>query len=445
MEKLHRQFSINRGDQKLSSRTKFAALAVTNASTVAVLYWNQSIIREVTQTFPSSYLVSLVPSLTLAGYAAGVAVVAFGPMPRARLSVERHLALLAVALIAASLAWSLPCLAIASFLVGCGAAAAPRLLASAAQLVKPAEAGKAIGQVVCGSLGAILCIRLCGGALAHLIGWRLVFMMAALIILGLALMIFATGALRVAASSETAFPSSLARLWRSHPLLRRAAIQQAALFAAYNASWMLVLVELPVEERSLVVIGGSCAGILAALLAGWLSDKPCQHRLAQAGAAAIFLAGSVVLPAAYVSSPGRLQVMFLVAGMALVDAGLQLALVANQRRSQALEACSRPRLAATLTVCGFLGGAIGAGVGQVLCQAFGWPAAIGFVAFCGCLGLCSSLLPALPSGWMGALQPFPMFWQGTHFEQAQARKTSVCDMPVSPALPNARDLTAGTA
>ncbi len=401
METQRAQLSADQEAKTFSSGTKLTALAVSNAAVVAVLYLNQTILGQVALSFPTSNLVSLLPSMTLAGYASGVALVAFSPVARARLSVERHLGCLALALLMASLASSVLTLATANFFVGCAAAVAPRLLAGAAHLAAPAKAGAAIGRVVCGSLAAILCVRLFGGALATVLGWRCLFMIAAAIMASSAVLVQFTRAMLVADLHGITPPSSLAKLWQSHLLLRRAAIQQCTLFAAYNASWMSVLTELPPNERPLVVIGGSCAGILAALLAGWLSDKPCQSRVAQAGATAVFLAGTLVLPVAYGSEHGPLQVLLLLVGMALVDAGLQIALVANQKRVQALEANSRTRLAASLTVCGFLGGAIGAGAGHVLWQTSGWQAAIAFVAIAGCIGLASSLLPT----WQQAATP----------------------------------------
>jgi hypothetical protein len=55
-------------------------------------------------------------------------------------------------------------------------------------------------------------------------------------------------------------------------------------------------------------------------------------------------------------------------GMALLDAGTQVALVANQARAQALaeDAGVRGRLAAIVTTVGFMGGALGSAAGNLL-------------------------------------------------------------------------------
>ncbi len=376
------------------SRVRFGTLAAANAASVMALYWNQALVNDLAATFPEARFLSLVSAMTLAGYAAGVGLIAFGPAALGRLSIGRHLGFLAIALASAGSAPNVPTLAIISFFVGCGASAAPRLLARAAHLVESAVAGTAIGQVICGSLIAVLGVRLLGEDLARVLGWRSIFFTAAAIVASLSLLASGTRATHDLQGLTAAAPGTVRALWRSCPLLRRAAAQQAALFAAFNASWMTVLVELPPQERPLVVIGGCCSGLIAALLAGRSSDKFGQHGVVKAGAAAILIAASLLLPAAYSTPSGVSRTLLLVAGMALVDAGLQVALVANQTRVQALEPLARTQLAATLTVCGALGGAIGAGAGYWLWQTFGWPAAIGFVAAAGYAGFSCSVFTA---------------------------------------------------
>jgi predicted MFS family arabinose efflux permease len=223
-----------------------------------------------------------------------------------------------------------------------------------------------------------------------------VFLIAAAIVAALALFVCATQGPRELQTTVAARPPTLLALWQSYPLLRRVSAQQAALFAAYNASWMTALLELPPHERPLVVIGGSCVGIAAALAAGHFSNRVGQQIMSRAGAASVLLAAVLVLPAAYGSASGATRALFLLAGMALVDAGLQVALVANQTRVQALAPGARSSLAATLTVAGFVGGSIGAGGGSWLWHAVGWQAAIGLVAVAGCLGFSCSFFTSAP-------------------------------------------------
>jgi predicted MFS family arabinose efflux permease len=322
-----------------------------------------------------------------------VALIAFGPSLGGRFSIERHLVCLALALGVAGAAPGVGVLAFGSLFIGAGAAVAQRLLATAAQVAGPAASGTAIGRVVACALIAVLGVKLFGAGLAQAVGWRQVFYLA---IAAVMLANLFSAVSRPAEAPRSAAPASetIASLWRSSALLRRATLQQAALFAAFNAAWMIALVQVQPGERAAAVIGGGCAGLVAAMVAGRFSDRGNRGDVALMGAVALLLAAAVVLPVAYGLGAGWARTALLLVGMGMVDGGLQIALVANQARVQALRPAMRSRLAATLTVYGSLGGALGAGTSYWLWAGFGWPAALGFTAVAACLGVACSVLPA---------------------------------------------------
>ena len=375
----------------------FASLATANAAAVAALYWNQAIATSIADEFPDSAgFVSLIPFATLAGYAAGVGTIAFVPSALGRVSMRLHLALLAAALFACSLAPNLPLTVMSSVLVGAGSAVAQRLLAAAGRLAGPNRAGAAIGMMIAAALVAVLGVRLAGDVLAKLMGWRTVLMLAGACVA----MPVLFGRITIPAP-ETSI-TVLSRAVRHSPVLWRAALQQAGLFAAYSAGWMTLLIELPAQQRVPVIIGGGIAGLLAAMLSGRLTDRFGHDDVAGVGATAVMAAASLLLPAAYATSQAATRGLLLLAGMMLLDAGLQAALVANQARVQALLPAARTRLAALVTVCGALGGALGAGTAYWLWHRFGWGAAISVAVVAGALGFaCSCPLPGRSTiGWL---------------------------------------------
>ncbi len=377
------------------ARFQFATLAVANAACVAALQCNQAISRNLAASFPEQDMLSIVPTVTLVGYAVGVGLIAFGPVTWGRAPLQRHLGFLAFGLAAAGLAPDVFNLAAASLMVGVGAAAAPRLLAKAAQLVGPCAAGGAIGRVISGSLVAVLCIRLLGESVACIAGWRWLFLSLAAIVGGLVVLARRIDTPQTVQGATSPAGDGFITLWRSYPLLRRVAAQQAALFAAYNASWMTVLLDVPMQERWTVVLCASCAGIVSAFVAGRLADRNRQGRMATAGAVAVLIGAGLLWPAASDSGP-LARALLLPLGMSLVDAGLQIALVANQTRAQALMPGARGRLAATLTVSGFLGGAFAAGAAFWLWHALGWHLAMLLAGVGGCIGVSCSFLAVGP-------------------------------------------------
>lgn len=369
---------------------QFISLGASNAVAVATLYWSQVIAAPVAQDFPDcAALVSLLPFATLLGYAAGVAATAFAPTVISRVPLRSHLLLLSTTLLACGLAPSLPWLILFSFAAGIGAACAQRLLASAAVLAGPDRAGAAIGATIAAALLGVLCVRLAGGGLAQWLGWRTVLIGAAGTV---AVTVFA-GRLPTERLSSPAAVIPLA-VWRL-PKLWHAALQQASLFAAYNAGWMTFLIELPTEQRSPVVVVGGAAGLLAATMSGRVVDRLRRLDVAAVGAAAVAGAACLLLPLAYGMPQDTARRVLLLAGMALLDAGLQAALVANQTRVQALVPGARSRLAALLTVCGAAGGGLGASAAYWSWHRYGWTAAVAVFATAAVIGLACSC----PATW----------------------------------------------
>lgn len=375
-----------------------AALAGANAASVAALYLGQVLAQSIAEEFPTSAAsLSLIPGATLAGYAVGASVTAFNLAGKTKLSVPAHLGLLAAALCSAGLAPTATALAVASLAVGAGAAVAQRLLAAAGSLGGAAQGGLFIGKTICAALTAILGTRLAGDVLAQLIGWRVTFVLAGVVVAWFGILNYWVRAigepLRLIPSTASATSSGLVGpLWRRSTLLRWAVFQHGAMFAAYNLAWMTILVEVPALERAPVVIVGCGTGIVMALLSGYCVDRLVGRDLARYGAGAVAVATIFLLPIAYSSVPGAARALILLPGMALLDGGLQVALVANQARVQSLSPDTRPRLAALLTVCGSLSGAAGAGLGYGLWQHFGWQAAIGLAASLGLLTFISATL-----------------------------------------------------
>ncbi len=363
-------------------------LALANAAAVGSLYLNQALLTSAAVSLPVSTWLALVPFATLAGYASGVALVAFGPARR-RFSVPRHLGVLAIALAAAAAAPTIPALTLASFCVGLGAATAQRLLAAAAHLAGSAAAGRAIGRLIACGLFAVLLVKLLGAAAAGLVGWRGVFALAALLV--------AVAAFLVRPPAASAQPvlqhPGVAAFWRSSSLLRRVAWQQAALFGAFQAAWLIALTALAPEDRWLVAVGGGCAGMLAAVGAGWHSDRGDQGRVAAIGSAAMVVSAALALPFAYGMASGWARSVLLLVGMAGIDGGLQVALVANQARAQAIRPELRSRCAALLTVFGSLGGGAAAGSACWLYGQFGGAVAVLLAAALACTGLLLSMWP----------------------------------------------------
>ena len=315
--------------------------------------------------FGPSTAVLLMPGATLVGYAVGVGLSAsIARDLTAPRGLALHLLFLAASLCLAAWAWT-PLLEVtACLLIGLGCSLTQRLLAAATSAVPNSRRAQAIGWIIAAGLCGIVVARLGFPAAATLGRRPLLLTDACLIALsGCACLRGIDWSAMTSTNARTERPEPVWSLWRRLRALRRAALQQAAVFAAYNLGWALYP---PVAAAQGPDIAAIAMGIVASLgaVAALVSGRLCARRdpadIANSGFIAILISGGLAVVA------GRLPHSW-EAEMALLDIGTQVALVANQARAQSsvTTPAARGRVAAIVTTLGFIGGAGGAAVGNL--------------------------------------------------------------------------------
>jgi predicted MFS family arabinose efflux permease len=374
----------------MSTRPPVLLLALGAGLTVASLYYAQPVLGDMARDLRATpERIGTVPMLTQLGYAVGL--VAFAPLgdklERRRLIVVKCAAL-ALTLLAAAAAPSLPLLGAASFALGLFATAAQDFVPAAAALSEPHERGRVVGSVMTGLLLGILLSRTVSGFVAATFHWRAVFVGAASAV---ALLAALAGARlpRFEPTTTASYGSllaSLASLLRAFPTLQRATLTQGLLSMAFAGFWSTLAFALATPDFHLgTAAAGSfglagAVGALMAPLAGALADRrgpPAVIRLAAAltalsfGAMAWWPRSIVVLALATVG----------------FDLGVQASLVSHQTIVYGLEPSARSRLNAVLVGGMFVCMAIGSALASRIFVRFGWA---GVCA--GCAGLASAAL-----------------------------------------------------
>lgn len=360
-------------------------LAVAAGASVGNLYLLQPLLPEVARAFSTTpRAVGLVSMLTQIGYGAGMLLfVPLGDVVERRRLMLTLLGAVAVALLAVAAAPTLPVLALASLAVGMTTVVPQLALPLAAHVAPPEERGRAVGAVMGGLLAGILLARTASGFLGAQLGWRAVYVAAAALMVALAL---ALRALLPVSRPETSLPypallRSLVTLAREEPVLREAAALGALGFAAFSVFWSTLAFQLEMrhglgpDAAGLFGVLGA-AGALAAPVLGRLADRTSPR--ANAGASlAIALAGFAVLGAG-----GTIPA--LVAGVLLLDVGVQGNHVSNLARVHARRPEARSRMNTLYMVTYFAGGALGTAAGTWAWTGHGWRgvcvAGAGFVA-----------------------------------------------------------------
>ncbi|HTH18324.1 MAG TPA: MFS transporter [Magnetospirillum sp.] len=372
-----------------------ALLAAAAGILVANIYYNQPMLGLLAREFGvGGGDIAVVPVLTQVGYALGLLFLSpLGDRLERKRLILATTAALTVALVLTAVAPTLAVLAGASLLIGVLATVTQQVVPLAAQLAPEARRGRSVGTVMMGLLLGILLARTLSGFVAGLAGWRASFAVATALTAAMGLLL-AWRLPRVAPTITMSYPQlmrSLVDLFLAHRVLRRAALIQALLFGAFSAFWSVLALKL---EAPPLGLGSSVAGMfgiigavgaLVAPLAGRLTDKRGPAALVIFGAT---LAGGAFLPMGLWGN----SLVALVAGVVVMDLGLQVCMIANQTRVYALDAAARSRLNTVYMTVMFSGGALGSALGARAWAGWGWD---GVCALGAAMGLAAALIEML--------------------------------------------------
>lgn len=373
-------------------RGRTLLFAVACGIIVANLYYAQPLIGLIAPDVgvPPS-LASLMVTLTQLGYGAGlILLVPLGDLVENRGLVVWTLLSASAALGLAAWAQSPYELLTAMLFVGVGSVTVQMLVPLAAHLAPAATRGRTVGNVMSGLLAGIMLARPVSSLVASAFGWRAVLGASAVLMLVLVpvLRILLPPRTPVVQQRYGALIASLMTLLRATPVLRRRALYQAALFAAFSLYWTAVPLLLSgphfdwtQREIALFSFAG-VAGVFSAPVAGRVADRGWTR-----GATAVALI-SVALAFAFAALGAQGSWRMLLAGGILLDLGVQANLVLGQRTIYALGSEVRSRLNALYMALFFGGGALGSALASVTLARGGW------IAVCA-LGLGFTLIALL--------------------------------------------------
>jgi len=380
-------------------------LAAGAGLSVASLYYSQPMLGDLGADIGASgRALGLVPTLTQLGYAVGILLLApLGDRYDRRSIILAKAAALVVALLLAAAAPSIHVLLIASLAIGLTATMAQDIVPAAATLAPEAHRGKVVGTVMTGLLLGILLSRVVSGFVAEHLGWRTMFVLAAL---GVALIGIAAWRGLPRFTPTTALPyrallGSLLDLLRRHATLRHAALAQGLLSVGFSAFWSTLAVMLhaaPFHMGSAVAGAFGLAGAIGALaapLAGHLADRHGPERVTRLGAGLTALSFAVLCLSPLLSTTAQLWLLAL--GTIGFDLGVQTTLIAHQTLVYGIEPAARSRLNAVLFVGMFIGMASGAVLGSTLLAHWGWLAVTGMATLFSLAALAVRFWP-VPAG-----------------------------------------------
>lgn len=357
------------------SRSLVLLMALACGVVVANIYYAQPLVGLIGPAVGlSPETASLVVTLTQVGYGAGlVLLVPLGDLLENRRLVVVTLCSTVVALLVATVAPTASLFLTAAFLIGVTSVAVQMLVPLAAHMAPEASRGQVVGNVMSGLLLGILLARPVSSLIADSLGWRAVFGLSAVVMVGLAVLLWRVLPQRRprGQSSYGALLGSLGRLLVRTPVLQRRTVYQTMMFASFSLYWTsvpLLLMGAPfhLSQRGIALFALSgAAGALVAPIAGRIADRGWTRP-------ATGFALAMAALSFFVARAGEGSIALLVLAGLLLDMGVQMNMVLGQRAIYSLGAETRSRMNAIYMAIFFLGGAAGSALAGYAFAVGGW-------------------------------------------------------------------------
>jgi predicted MFS family arabinose efflux permease len=294
-------------------------------------------------------------------------------------------------------------LAAAIAVIGVTSVVAQVLVPLAGSLAGEHERGKVVGDVMSGLLIGILLARTASGLIAEAGGWRSVYVIGAVVMVVLAA-VLARALPPTPPVTDLPYPQllrSVGALVRDEPLLRRRMVYGAAGMAGFSVLWTAIAFLLSGDpynygEGTIGLFGlAGLVGAGAAQGAGRLADRGHGHAATGAFLASILVAWGLI-------ALGAGSLAALIAGVVLLDLGIQGQHILNQSTIYTLRADARSRVTTAYMANNFFWGALGSAGASLAWSAGGWGAVCALGAGVSVVALAAFALEHVQTAGAGA-------------------------------------------
>lgn len=359
------------------SRALVALVSLCAGITVANLYLTQPLLPLVAQGLGvSPSKVGFLPTVAQAGYAAGLLfLVPLGDLLWRRRLLGALLTGVTASLLAAAASPTMAVLVVATLLASAFTVVPQVLIPLAARMAPEGRRGSVMAAIGASMITGLFASRGLYGQIGQHFGWRVSYLVAALLTVGI-------GALTVAALPATRGDSplgyrrllgSLPTLLREEPALRQSCLLQGAAFGTFNMFWATLVFVLTDAPYSYSTGTAGLFGLLGLISA---AAVPFIGRLID-GRGTLPVLGvclSVVICASVAFFIGQSVLGAMVLGVVLLGLGLQGAQSANQTRIFSIRPEATSRINTVFMVSNFGAGGAGGALGALLYGVGGWEA-----------------------------------------------------------------------
>nr|WP_298105727.1 MFS transporter [uncultured Shinella sp.] len=358
------------------TRAKVFLFALASGLAVANVYFAHPLLDVMADDLGLSRATAgMIVGATQLGYGLGlILLVPLGDLLDRRKLIIIQSFLSVLALTCVGFSTSAATLLVSMATVGLLAVVTQALVAYAASLAHPGERGHVVGMVTGGIVLGILLARSVAGMLTDLSGWRTVYVVSAALTSAIALLLWRALPRQERPRTGLSYPDlikSLATLLIEEPVLRIRAVIAMLIFA--NITTLLAPLVLPLSappfslshtEIGLFGLAGA-AGALGAMRAGRWTDAGYGQRTT---GIALGLMLAAWLPISLLDH----SILWLIAGVLVIDFGLQATHVTNQAMIYRVRPDAQNRLTAAYMLFYSIGSAIGSSASTIVYSWAGW-------------------------------------------------------------------------
>lgn len=355
-------------------------LAIVAGISVANLYYNQPLLNMIRQELDvSEFKTNLISMVTQIGYALGLLfIVPLGDLFQRKHIILTNFSILILSLLIIAIAPNIQIILVASLFTGICSMIPQIFIPIASQFSRPENKGRNVGIVVSGLLTGILASRVISGFVGELFGWREMYYIAA----GL-MLVCAIWVLKVLPDMRPNFKGkysdlmkSLFSLLREYPELRIYSIRAALAFGSFLAMWSCLAFKM---GSAPFYAGSNVIGMLGLCgIAGALSASIVGKYVKQVGVRRFnFIGCGLILTAWLLLWLAGNSYIGIIAGIILIDIGMQCIQLSNQTSIFELSPHATNRINTIFMTTYFIGASTGTFLAGTFWQQFGWHGVVG--------------------------------------------------------------------
>lgn len=355
-------------------------LAIIAGISVANLYYNQPLLNRISRDLQiSEFTANLIAMVTQIGYAVGLLfIIPLGDLYKRKTIILINFTVLVLSLLTIALAPGIHLILFASLLTGICSVMPQIFVPIAAQFSTPETKGKNVGMIISGLLTGILASRVVSGIVGEYLGWRFIFFVAAALMIVCLIII-----MRVLPDIPSNFKGKYSDLMKSllslvvnYPQLRISSLRAGIAFGSFLAMWSSLAFKMGQAPfyagNNIIGLLGLC-GIAGALTASFIGRY--VHLL---GVKRLNYIGCGLIFAAWLSLYfGQNSYIGIIAGILLIDIGMQCIQLSNQTTIFALNPKAANRINTIFMTTYFMGGSLGTFLAGTFRHWFGWTGVIG--------------------------------------------------------------------